>query len=281
MEFRLVREHGALNSPLVFDAFERGVRSLGYRISKDLSAVPVIWSVLWQGRMLPNKKIYDYCRKNNLPVIIIEVGNFKRGLTWRISINHVNAVGNFGSGPVDKDRGKKLGVQIMPLRQHRNPKILIACQHRNSQQWEDVGMSLESWVIDQITKIRKLTSREIVVRPHPRCPLRLDPKLAFIETPIKVPNTYDDFNIDYDYHCVINYNSGPGVMAAINGTPIICDKSGLAYPVSENYDNIENLCLPDREDWFIDLCHKEWTIDEIEKGVPLSRLIPYLESNNH
>jgi hypothetical protein len=97
---------------------------------------------------------------------------------------------------------------------------------------------------------------------------------VIVERPKRIPNTYDDFDIFYNYHCVINYNSGPAVHAAINGVPIICDSSSLASPVSSSLDQIENLQLPDREEWFLKLCHTEWTVEEIKQGLPLQRLIP-------
>jgi hypothetical protein len=35
---------------------------------------------------------------------------------------------------------------------------------------------------------------------------------------------------------------------------------------------IENIKLPDRTQWFLKLCHTEWTIDEIASGLPIDRL---------
>ena len=89
-----------------------------------------------------------------------------------------------------------------------------------------------------------------------------------------MPNTYDDFNILYGYHCVINYNSGPAVQAAIQGVPVLCDSSSLASPVSTSWETLENPQLPDREEWFLKLCHTEWTVKEIAQGIPLRRLLP-------
>jgi hypothetical protein len=97
-----------------------------------------------------------------------------------------------------------------------------------------------------------------------------------IELPKKVPNTYDDFDIDYNFHCVINHNSGPAVQAAIFGTPVICDSTSLAYPVGDSLKNIEKISLPDREEWFLKLCHTEWTRDEIAAGIPLRRILEKL-----
>jgi hypothetical protein len=116
-----------------------------------------------------------------------------------------------------------------------------------------------------------------VVRPHPRSQIREKFADAVIELPKKVDNTYDEFDINYDYHCVINHNSGPCVQSAIHGTPIICDQSSLAFPVSEKWENLENPQLPNREEWFLKLCHTEWTVEEIAQGIPLKRLESYLE----
>jgi hypothetical protein len=95
MKFRLYREYGALNSVSVFDAFEQGIRSLGHQITKGDDGIPVIWSVLWQGRMLGNQQIYLNALAKNKPIVIIEVGNLKRGTTWRISLNNINNLGIF------------------------------------------------------------------------------------------------------------------------------------------------------------------------------------------
>jgi hypothetical protein len=93
-----------------------------------------------------------------------------------------------------------------------------------------------------------------------------------MENPRKIDGSYDDFNIDYNYHCVINHNSGPAVQAAISGVPVICDYTSLAAPVSMDYSQLAAPTLPDRTDWFIKLCHTEWTVSEIEQGLPFSRL---------
>ena len=90
MRFRLYREYGALNSPPVFDAVEQGLKQLGHDVVHEHEDVAVIWSVLWAGRMRSNKAIYDQCRQQGKSVMIIEVGNLKRGVTWRLSLNHIN-----------------------------------------------------------------------------------------------------------------------------------------------------------------------------------------------
>ena len=123
-----------------------------------------------------------------------------------------------------------------------------------------------------IKLLRQYTDRKIVVRPHPRSPISVSLPNVVMELPKLVPGSYDDFDINYHYHCVINHNSGPAVQAAIKGIPIICDSTSLAAPVSNTVSDIENLQFPNRDDWFLKLCHTEWTVDEIIKGIPLQRL---------
>ena len=97
MRFKIYQENGALNSTPVFAAFSAGLKKLGHSIVDRDEDVGVIWSVLWQGRMRPNKLIYENSIKNHRPIIIIEVGNLKRGVTWRIGLNHINNFGIFGN----------------------------------------------------------------------------------------------------------------------------------------------------------------------------------------
>ena len=56
----------------------------------------LIWSVLWSGRMAANQTVYEHYRSQNKPVVIIDIGALHRGHTWKVAINHVNALGYYG-----------------------------------------------------------------------------------------------------------------------------------------------------------------------------------------
>jgi hypothetical protein len=51
----------------------------------------------------------------------------------------------------------------------------------------------------------------------------------------------------------------------------------LAYPVSGKIEEIETVNLPDRNHWFVKLCHTEWTEEEIAQGIPIARLIDEIQ----
>lgn len=241
------------------------------------SDVAVIWSVLWHGRMQHNQAVYEHYRKQNKPVIIIEVGALYRGITWKISVNNITADGYYGhTENLDWDRPHKLGISLAEPVFNR-PEILIAAQHQNSLQVADQP-SMEAWIYKQIIRLKQFTDRPIIVRPHPRS--RLDLKLLpgdiVFEEPHYLANTYDSFDIHFDCHAVVNYNSGPGIQAAISGTRPIVDRSSLAYTVSVSMAELEQPYLIDRSRWLVEICHTEYTLQEIKQGLWYQRILPAL-----
>jgi hypothetical protein len=270
----------ALNGQLTLRSFLNGAKKHGHELvenSLDADAA-VIWSVLWNGRLAPNKIVYDAYRNQGKPVFVLEVGALKRGYTWKVSANHTTSQGIYGHlDNLDPMRPGKIATQLKPAKIQRKNHVLIACQHQKSQQWQGLPF-LEQWVDETVKQVRKHTDRPILIRPHPRSRFSYISENAKAVTPVKIPNTHEEYDIDYDCHCVINHNSGPGMNAAISGTPVICDSSSLAYPVSDFLENIEKIQLPDREKWFLGICHTEWTNEEISRGEPLSRILPLLKS---
>jgi hypothetical protein len=236
----------------------------------------IVWSALWSGRMAPNKQVYEHYRAQGKPVIVVDVGALYRGETWKIAVNHINGLGYYGhTENLDMDRPRKLGISIA-INLSCNPTILIAAQHRHSLQL--ANQNHETWILEQIDKIRAVSDRPIVVRPHPRSPLQiktLDKTIA-IEKPQKIANTYDSFDMHFDYHAVVNYCSGPGIQAAISGTRPIVGAYSLAAPVSVAIANIDKPYNTDRDQWLVEICHTEYTVKEIEQGLWLQRLSSYL-----
>ena len=276
----------AQNSPPVMAAFLDSCRAAGItpvENSLDCDAV-VIWSVLWNGRMAKNQSVYEHYRSQNKPVIVIDVGALKREVTWKIAVNNINADGYYGHQQhLDWDRPAHLGLQLHNMK-HKRDSILLALQHRKSLQWDNMP-DLVTWTRNTIADIRKYTDRPIVIRPHPRSPAFI-PQHRFgmenfvnctLEQPMRIDDTYDMYDIDYEYHTVVNHCSGPGVSAAINGATVLTDSSSLAYPVSTRLEYIETPTPVDREQWFVEICHTEYTVEEIEQGLWLKRLKDSLE----
>ena len=249
----------AKNSGPVITAVKNSLDRAGFNIVADSydADMAIIWSVLWAGRMAKNQQVYEHYRSLNKPVICIEIGALYRGLTWKIALNNVNAQGYYGHKEnLDYNRPHKLGVDLQTNTLNHG-RILVAGQHSKSLQLE--GVDQESWYAQRIQEVAD--RRQVVVRPHPRCNLdRTKFSNVIWEEPKKLEYTYDSFDISWNYDLVINYNSGPGIQAVIAGIPVLVDSSSLAYDVIN------------REQWLVEICHTEYTLEEIEQGSWIKRL---------
>jgi hypothetical protein len=265
----------AQNSRQPLEAALSSLRNAGHVLAEhslDADAA-VVWSVLWHGRMAANQQAYMHYRSMGKPVIVIDIGALYRGETWKIALNNITAEGYYGhEQDLDWDRPRKLGISLA-INLSCNPAILLAGQHPKSLQVVSLG-SQEDWVTSKVKELKTVTDRPIVYRPHPRATVyrnKLPDGINIIQ-PQPMPGTYDHFDLHFDFHAVVNHNSGPGIQAAIAGTRPVVDKSSLAYPVSVNLQDIEKPYEIDRDRWLVEICHTEYTINEIEQGLWLRRL---------
>ena len=241
------------------------------------SDAAVIWSVLWNGRMKANQQVYEHYRTQGKPVIVIEIGALYRGTTWKIAVNNVTNQGYYGHlDNLDLDRPRKLRISLA-TQTITKPEIIIALQHIRSLQVAHIP-NMTEWLTQTISIVQNNSDRPIVVRPHPRCklPIPVLPPNVTVEQPQPVANTYDSFDMHFDCHAVVNYNSGPGIQAAIAGVRSVVDSTSLAYPVSVGYADIEQPYTIDRHLWLAQICHTEYTFDELRTGLWLKRIEPAL-----
>jgi hypothetical protein len=264
----------ALNSVPVMQAVLDSLRSAGHtpvENGKNCDAA-IIWSVLWSGRMTANQAVWAHYKAMGKPVIVIDIGALYRGETWKIAVNSITADGYYGhTENLNWDRPNKLGISLA-LNLSRNPQIVIAAQHKKSLQIAGL-VSMESWILTQVDSIQAVTDRPIVIRPHPRSPLdRTKFQNVTIEQPKKLDSTYDSYNLAFDCHAIVNYNSGPGIQAALAGTRPVVDSSSLAHPVGTQIADIEKPYDCDRDQWLVEICHTEYTLEEIKQGLWLKRL---------
>jgi hypothetical protein len=258
----------------VLDSLQaRGIQTQENSMNSD---AVVVWSVLWHGRMAPNQQVYQHYRAQGKPVIIIEIGALYRGTTWKISVNNITSQGYYGHlTDLDWDRPAKLKISLA-TQLGSKPNIIIAAQHDRSLQV--AGVNMTDWVKTTIDILRLNTDRPITIRPHPRCRLMLNnlPPGVSVESPKKLANTYDSYDMHFDCHAVVNYNSGPGIQAAIAGVRPLVESSSLAYPVGVGFADIEQPYTKDRHLWLTQICHTEYTQEELQKGLWLKRIEPAL-----
>lgn len=273
--------HGPLNSKDVFEKFITSLENSGEQVFVNQRVhdadVAVIWSVLWQGRMRKYKEIWDRYRNANKPVIVIEVGGIKRNETWKIGINGINREADFANQNIDNDRWKKFHIDLKPWKQ-TGENIIICGQHDTSHQWRN-NPPMSKWFDKQITEIRKYTDRPIVIRPHPRNRVTIDVKkykgVTMVE-PRRDMNTYDDTDLAERLKsawALVSHSSNPAMMAVFAGIPVYVSEASLSYEVgNHSFTNINNPAMPDRQQWANRLAHTEWWPDEIQNGLPWSRI---------
>ena len=262
----------ALNGAPVMSALLDSLAARGIQTQANSwdSDIAVIWSVLWSGRMAANQAVYHHYRAQHKPVIICEVGALVRGTTWKISVNNVTAEGYYGhQHNLDWDRPRKLNISLAQQTCTRD-HVIIALQHTKSLQTAAIA-DMTQWVHDTVTLARNYTDRKILIRPHPRCSVPL-PADVVVQRPQRVTNTYDSYDMHFDCHAVINHNSGPGIQAAIAGVRPVVDSSSLAHSVGVSWADIEKPYTVYRAQWLTEICHTEYTIPEIERGIWLDRL---------
>ena len=279
MRFSTFSRFSARNSGPVLAAVTHGLAQLGQTVSDhDESAdVAVVWSRLWSGRMVNNKAIVDGFRATGRPVIIIEVGVLDRNQTWRVSLDQQL----FPAQGHDNTRAQQLGLQLTPW--HKlGRSILIAIQNPKSDQWRG-QLPIDEWVKQTVAQIRAHTDRPIEVRPHPRFPLQSLPTGCVLQTPQHLSNTYDSY--DFEQACdrawaVINFNSHPGIVSILRGTPAFVHASSWAAPVANtDLSLIETPSRPDRTQWLNDLAWTEWWLDELSSGAALQETVNGLRNS--
>jgi len=267
----------ARNSAPVIAALLQGFRLHG--IQTDLesrnSDMVLLWSQLWAGRMQANRMIYQHYRDRNRPVVVIDVGMIQRNHTWKIMLDGDAALAGPGH---DRERRDRLGLTLAPWRT-QGRHIVMALQRPDSNQWADQP-DLDAWLADTLAKLRRHSQRPVLVRPHPRFPIRTCGAGVVLDTPKRIGATYDDYDFDRcldDAWVTVNWNSTPGVISVLRGLPALVGHTSLAAPVANlDWSMVENPSQPDREQWANDLAWTEWTLQEITAGIPQRLLLDRL-----
>jgi hypothetical protein len=254
-----------------------GLYANGDQTTKDFkdADVIVIWSVLFAGRMAPNRDIWVDAIRSGKPVVVLEVGALKRGESWKVGIGGINRKAQFVK-PFEDNRFENFGINVEPWKTGEG-YITLFTQRPDSQQWE--GMcSVEEWCKTAIKHIRKHSDRKILIRPHPRDHITKWHTLQGIEDcyfafPEQIG--HDKFNHEQVFkstYASLNHSSGPSIQTALAGIHTVCSYDSLAYDVSDTIQNIETPLNKDRTEWLQMLAHTEWFIPEIEKGIPWKHL---------
>ena len=139
---------------------------------------------------------------------------------------------------------------------------------------------MERWLVMTVKRIRAVSNRPILIRPHPKRPMKetVAKVTNFPEVYVSVPPSTLDQDLEGAWAAVF-YNSSSSVAAILKGIPVfVTDEDAVTWDVANNdVRDIQNPRLPDREQWLYDLAACHWSDEELRQGLVWKHFLPYLK----
>ena len=246
----------------------------------------IIWGS-WKDRDTPWHNIKRLVVKNAPNFIVLETPILNRGPVkdvmddqwYRIGLNgFLSHIGEFNNYNSDDTRWKmfqdKLGYKLKEERTtHKHKPIVVVLQLPGDASL--CGHDISEWCVRTVRSIRSVTDRKIIIR-KPQVE-----RAYLIQEALKLENVelqegkHDNVKSTIQAaHALVTFSSGMGVEALIEGTPVIAHhQASFVYDITPNkIEDIENIKLPDREQWIKDMAYTTWSIEEIGHGLPWKHL---------
>lgn len=238
------------------DAFLRGLARCGYRVERGPKDHPepgdvlVIWNryAHWEAQALR----YEGA---GATVLVAEngwIGSDEKGRQlYALCRSNHNGAGTWEVGP--EDRWSRLGIDLKPWRED-GEHILVLPQRAFGAR----GVAMpEGWGDDVAARLRAVTDRPVIVRPHPG---NVQPKPE--------PDWKNCW-------AAVTWASGAGIKAIVAGIPVFHElPRWIGAPAARHgIEGIEAPFLGDRLPMLRRLAWAQWTVDEIADGEPFEWLL--------
>jgi hypothetical protein len=208
---------------------------------------------------------------------------------WRVSLYSPMNNGNFLSDNSPSDRWEMMKslwkVKYEPWKK-LNPEdpILFVLQPKDN--WSMNELDPIDWFMDVYKKLRPLTNRKFIVRPHPNHVVAMENRMEEFPKDVQVvigqkffqgdEKKYYRFNFQdalNNCHAVVTHNSTASVDSCIRGVPtFVTSDLAICWPVAnKDLSKIETPEYPNREQWVNDLGYKMWSEKEIRDGTVFKR----------
>jgi|TARA_A100001011_G_scaffold285898_1_gene296487 hypothetical protein len=243
------------------------------------------------------RELADNCRAKKIPLITFDGGllsSFGNVSTspdhhFRVSLYTPMNDGNFLSDNSPSDRWQmlvdKFHVKYEPWRKsNTEDPILFGLQPKDN--WSMNELDPIDWFNDVYKKLRPITKRKFIVRPHPNNVSNILERRKELPTDIELQYTQKNFVGDekkhYRFnfqdalnncHAFVTHNSTASVDSCIRGVPtFVTSDLALCWPVAnKDLTRIESPEYPSRTQWVNDLGYKMWSIKEIRDGTVYKR----------
>ena len=211
----------------------------------------------------PRGRVFRQQREKNLDVIVLETGYVNRGdgetHHYAAGFNGLNGRADFRNKGMGPERWEALGTQLKPY--SRGDSVILCAQVPWDASVDHTDH--KAWIQETAGKLRNMTKRPVIYRPHPLAKQALPPipGLSYSTKPLaeELANA----------HCVVTFNSNSAVEALIAGKPVFAfDEGSMAGDLSnKNLGDLEEPKCPDRKQGAWDLAYTQWTPQEMAQGL--------------
>jgi len=273
-------------------AFAEGAQTQGARVlvQNQLQVVPAKLAVIlgWVGSKIRGphiqlrRDVIDHQLRNGCHVMPIDSSCFKfadsDSVFLRYSLDGVfYNTNNYANKHSTADQWtcvkQQLGIDIHPWRSQGDH--VVVCLQRDGG-WSLKGVDLYQWAKNTVTRLRQLTSRPILIRPHPKFPVNLDELTRLPNVHVSRGTTLDQ-DLCNAWASVF-YNSSSSVAAVLAGVPVFADDQDCVAWAVANHDmnQIESPVMPSREQWLYDLSSAHWSDADSKSGRIYQQFLPFI-----
>jgi hypothetical protein len=267
----------------VLEAFAAGAQAQGARVllQRECQVVPARLAVIlgWVGTKIRGahiqlrRDVIDHQRVSKNLIMPIDGSCFKfvddHSQFLRYSLDGVfynrDRYANANSTASKWNQIQQvLGLQLQPWRA-QGDHVLVCLQRDGG--WSMKGTDMTAWTVNTVRRLRELTSRPIVIRAHPKH--RIDLSVLSDLTGVRQSLHGTDLTQDLaGAWAAVFYNSSASVAAVLAGIPVFAtDDDCVAWRMANpDLAQIENPCMPAREQWLYDLSAAHWTDAESRSG---------------
>lgn len=283
------------NKVMLMDNFKAGVLANGDQVvefhSNQLPNEPLDAGFVLGYTLEENfrKKIIDLLRQKKTPSIFVDsnILHYARPEhEWhRYSIGSVYPdSGTYFFTDLDRTKWDTYSswhnTALKPWRTQGN-HILVLCQRPKG---FNMFVDQDQWLEKTIDKIRKISTRPIVVRMHPGDGTRFKQIEKIQKRHGNTVSIDQHDNIRQalrDCWCTVGINSTPNVVAALEGVPGYIEDPRHSWAADVAFTDlrqIENPPLPDRSEWIHKIANIHWSNDEVKSGRLWDSIKSYISS---
>ena len=277
----------------VLQAFAEGARAQGASvlIQTQLQVVDCRLAVIlgWVGTKIRGphiqlrRDVIDHQRRTGQHVMPIDASCFKfidpDSYFLRYSLDGVfYNTNNYANTNSDNSKWQqiqtKLDLDLKPWRTH-GAHVLVCLQRDGG--WSMKGTNMVEWTRQTVQRLRSITNRPIVIRPHPKHKINLSDltRLPGVSESVAGSTLQQDL---LNAWAAVFCNSSSSVAAVLAGIPVFADDDDcVAWSVAnKDLAQIESPAMPDRTQWLNDLSSAHWTDAESRSGAIYQRFLPFV-----